>query len=722
LKPWNSFIAVLPQFDNRGSCFMKDKTLPDIDIFHSKGTTEPLEAGDNALAPDIRARYGQGFVGNRVSLFLRRASRSPLAGEKCLSLANDLLRRWRKNEGPSSFAAPPLPFFSGTYGLRTVNSYEEPGVRGMKLPQLPEARAFSETHYETFADRPDFTGGIMISDRPFSDTTFIGQVARNAAPKPEVSSSLSTIKTNKKRFGHTGQVPSSTQSGKTDDKVAYKPDTISGGTIKPAETGLVKENLSGKEAVAKQIDPLHLAPMVMLRHQGPVLVRRYFREAGHPPDRSRKNSHPDTLRIVGQARIQTDSTQSVIPSNRSSMGLIMHRKDIALRKDPFYPQAGKISEIQINRVNAVSASDAEITGSTVDGEVRSNLAINNTQPSPPVFGGGNFRAFGAPFTEAGNTVHVPLILSRKPAVHDSFQDNNEGSAGVEIIEKPDKSATHGSGMPNLHNVVDAIPFNNVSWRQIIQTAPTSLEPHFLLRDVRPFVLRKISSFVGTPLTKSKALPPSGRHDLSFNGLQLLENPSYEAVRDSQSLLRGSHINPKSQSILMRYAMNGNSSPVTDICGKATAYSKEQTDSTSDSGISAFIRPFSGDDAVKTTSDGSLRATEIRRRFRTELPLVKIERNPGHVFSETVTGRLKGGAATQNVLHGFPQRSPDINSGTAGAAATPSVLAPGPGDGGLPSASPPNGINAASVNVEKIADEVYAIIERRLTIEKERRGL
>jgi hypothetical protein len=593
----------------------------------------------------------------------------------------------------------------------------------MKLAQLPEAHAFSETRYATSADKPDFSGGIMISGRPFNDATVIGRVVRNAAPNPEVSLPLSTMKTNMVQLScHSGQEPPAILSGKAGNKVACKPDAINDGNIEAGEMGHAKERFSGEEAPAKQDDTFHLAPMVMLRHQAPVLVRRYFRDAGHPTDRSGKNSHPDTLRIVRQGRIRTGPTRSGSRNNQSGISSILHRKDIALRKDPYYTQAGKSSEIEANGVNAVSTSAAEFTRSTEDGEVRSKLDINSTLSSPPVCAVGNIRAFGSPFTGAGNAIHAPLILTRKSAVHDSFQDNDKRTVGVEIAEKPDVAVTQGSGMPNFRTGVDIVPFNTVSGRRMIQTAPTNSEPHFLLQDVRPFAMRKITSFFGTPLTKSMALPPSGRHDSSFNGLRPRENPSYEACGDSQHFLRESHINPKSESFLMRHAMNSDSSPVTAMRGKATPYLKEQTESTSNSVASEFTRSFSGDDAVKTASDGSSTAPDIRGRFRTELPLVKIERNLGLVLSKTVTGRLKGGIAAQNVLRGFPKRSPDMDSEASGAAATPQAPVSGPGNGGLPSVSPPNGVSAASVNMEKIADEVYAIIERRLIIEKERRGL
>jgi hypothetical protein len=77
--------------------------------------------------------------------------------------------------------------------------------------------------------------------------------------------------------------------------------------------------------------------------------------------------------------------------------------------------------------------------------------------------------------------------------------------------------------------------------------------------------------------------------------------------------------------------------------------------------------------------------------------------------------LNSGAATHMPL----QRAP---AGTPAAAATETTAVEAAEPTGGPPSMPTAGAGLESLDLERVADEVYTIIERRLTIERESLGL
>src|SRR5512136_263271 len=103
----------------------------------SKGAGGRSKAEADGLAPDIRARYGWDIAGFRISGILRKRARPLLAGEKCLSLANDLMQRWARNDGTLPLNAP----FLGNARVM-VGGFDGRGISEAKAPpRFPEADA-----------------------------------------------------------------------------------------------------------------------------------------------------------------------------------------------------------------------------------------------------------------------------------------------------------------------------------------------------------------------------------------------------------------------------------------------------------------------------------------------------------------------------------------------------------------------------------------------------
>jgi len=488
--------------------------------------------------------------------------------------------------------------------------------------------------------------------------------------------------------GHYGQEPPPAQSVRNAGIVAHELDAISGEKLR-METGTAGKPVFGSDAPAPatQSCAYDITPMIMLRHQDPLLVRRYSRGAANPPDFPGENSRAGVLRMVRQARTQPGPARSASRDNRTEMSSFMRRVDAVFRKETSYPQAGKGEEITANRVTAAGAGDG--------------MSNRRTEGRETAVNGENISRLTPSFAASGDIVRVPLVLSGKSAIHDPFQDVDK--KGAEIVEKPDCTPTHGSGAPGFSTGNGIVSFNSVSNRQMIQTTATSRKPYYLLHDVMPFVMRKIASF-------------------SPNVMQAPGNPSHEAAGDSQNSIPMSHVIPQPEFALMRKVTKRASWPVAAVPGMATVYLKEQSGARPDPGVNRLIRSSTGSAVAQPVPHNRLMAPEIRRQSVDYLPLASIELNPARVFSNSLPGQMTRGMATQDSRHGYLQRSPDGNGETAQGAATSPGTALGPDDSGMPSGSPLNGVGEAPVNIERIADQVYAIIERRLTLEKERRGL
>ncbi len=820
--------------NNKDRELSKEGRTNNISDIYSGGAS--AETGNCALAGAIIGRYTDTASHGRAGLFARRE----LVGEKSLSLARDLTRRWKSPFGAKAFSCHPFPFSRNISRMGAEGSIEAHGVFDAGPSAKPAVRALIRQSGASPANAlPARERNTLSSGTSGFDPAVAGMVgnvsgephdgpeAIAARPQPSIARKAAPTAGSSPPFSY-GSAP--LKAGKN----------ISKGTVNGPEHAHDQEAIVERPTVTAEM--IEVGRQIMERHNFPSLLRLYRQASdsfhflqGNP----RFSDSLPALSMNSMKEKPPEQGEMVI-----NQGLVDSSSDLdgrtPLKKTAFRKGVATTSHISditanLNKENercADTNSNRDTKKSYATGESRIILPLEDNP-------GSDANAAKFPASEvSGQVPFLPATKNAKPELsrkHHGQENQNTATAEPRKVHSeartPSSQPGSGRGFPAA---------NPAGTREMI-TAPLCFRRHMPLGNFRPSLMRteeytaetrslpnmalrfsvsedrlsplrqpgepRSCSFAGTGETTP--LIPTSKENGSAGAPEAGETPSITAERGflpaphllmtkaaPMSLPRADLLNVRAVPEFTLFASYG-------LFGARLFRAQSSIDSDSHktggspvvSGLArgnriyheTILRPMAAEsNSIMTGAHLSTVAFErggpplIKPALLKEFPVLpekrqgaefqqgnppestsgpagypgfpfpslRLQRTTGFIDSSPrsgiparaggvmplVTKKESVGSPTrgtgnrvpgariggQQNLYGFIQRSARSSAGN-GSSTMPADVAASASDAAQPGTAEA-GRSSAPYAPERIADEVYRIIERRLIAEKERKGL